>query len=889
MAQRTDYLGRDGYTWWVGEVEDIEDPSQIGRVKVRILGWYTGMNDEQAYLKELPTTILPWATVLLPCDQPQTKATGTTTELQPGAWVLGFFLDGEEAQLPCVLGAFRGFQQQKKDAFTTIADGTVAEKKKTTTPQQKALNDTPARDGNSYPKTSLAPADEKASRPEEARGAGVNIAEATVDGNPVTNPIKPPTLAQGIADGVAGPAGGGFEKDMKRMLTELGQMAASMSSGPGGFVSVITGNPMMGDKVREHLGKTMNFLSSGISGILAPLKEMLAKLIAEVVGMLVKIISQFVPVVVVQMLMAFLEQIFALFCAKTPMWLGLVKGALSDTANFANKMASLAVNKIATSKIAGKIDSAVKGLSNRILEGITSAMNRVRDVAGDVMSAVSAAKGMAGAAKLGETVSMIMEFDFTSLDWGSLIQILMAILGALFKKSCGRKIKRPKSKSWFPLLGTTECDDIEDAVRGTPYDNVDLFYQGTSVVNMATSTDMGSYIDKMFTGIDPYLMQTYSALNGTRIIDDATPGIEKRMNTGPGGASIFEDKFGNRHSNIPSNDTAIIGGDKCQTVKGNYALTVEGDFYLKVMGNMHQEVEGSWNGHYSQGPQSESSGSSKTPDSTTTGGSMQDVDTNVNAGRLSADVQQQIQNSELALKKDLETLNVGGFYPVDKIPYSKGADTWGRTQHGPQLAGSLSDDTEQKSSARFEGDRDVSITGEYKFQAAKLSLAAIESMQINSQNTKIEGNTIELMADGEIIQQANWITSFLNAGRFEFIALFNPMSASLTGQFAIVKGSIVDITADLPFPGMAPPTQIRISVGTQMPSSFADIMVGSQNAFHATFIAAPTGVIAEFVPSGAIINQCNAGLGAYVVNTGYLAAGCAMGPTQIFGLPVLLN
>ena len=745
MAQRTDYLGRDGYTWWVGEVEDIEDPSQIGRVKVRILGWYTGMNDEQAYLKELPTTILPWATVLLPCDQPQTKATGTTTELQPGAWVLGFFLDGEEAQLPCVLGAFRGFQQQKSDAFTTIADGTIAEKKKTTTPQQKALNDTPARDGNSYPKTSLAPADEKASKPEEARGAGVNIAEATVDGNPVTNPIKPPTLAQGIADGVAGPAGGGFEKDMKRMLTELGQMAASMSSGPGGFVSVITGNPMMGDKVREHLGKTMNFLSSGIAGILAPLKEMLAKLIAEVVGMLVKIISQFVPVIVVQMLMAFLEQIFALFCAKTPMWIGLVRGALSDTANFANKMASLAVNKIATSKIAGKIDSAVKGLSNRILEGITSAMNRVRDVAGDVMSAVSAAKGMAGAAKLGETVSMIMEFDFTSLDWGSLIQILMAILGALFKKSCGRKIKRPKSKSWFPLLGTTECDDIEDAVRGTPYDNVDQFFEGTSVVNMATSTDQGSYIDKMFTGIDPYLMQTYSALNGTRIIDDATPGIEKRMNTGPGGASIFEDKFGNRHSNIPSNDTAIIGGDKCQTVKGNYALTVEGDFYLKVMGNMHQEVEGSWNGHYSQGPQAESSGSSKTPDSTTTGGSMQNVDTNVNAGRLSPDVQQQIQNSELALKKDLETLNVGGFYPVGKIPYSKGADTWGRTQHGPQLAGSLSDDTEQKSSARFEGDRDVSITGEYKFQAAKLSLAAIESMQINSQNTKIEGNTICLL------------------------------------------------------------------------------------------------------------------------------------------------
>ena len=50
MSVRTDYIGRDGYTWWVGEVEDIEDPSEIGRVKVRILGWYTGSGDSEAYL-----------------------------------------------------------------------------------------------------------------------------------------------------------------------------------------------------------------------------------------------------------------------------------------------------------------------------------------------------------------------------------------------------------------------------------------------------------------------------------------------------------------------------------------------------------------------------------------------------------------------------------------------------------------------------------------------------------------------------------------------------------------------------------------------------------------------------------------------------------------------
>ena len=552
-------------------------------------------------------------------------------------------------------------------------------------------------------------------------------------------------------------------------------------------------------------------------------------------------------------------------------------------------------------------------------------MNRVKSVAGDVISAVSAAKGMAGAAKsLGDTVSMIFEFDFTSLDWGSLIQILLAILAALFKKSCNRKIKRPKSKSWFPLIGTTECDNLDDAIKGTPYEDVGSLYgEGTSSTMNMASTSMTStasqknYIDKMFEGVNPYLMQTYSALNGTRIIDDATPNKEKRMVTGPGGVSTFEDKFGNRHTNVPNCETKIVSKDKCENIQKNYAMTIDGDFTLKVGGNMHFEVGGAWNTHVSQGPQAESEGDSSTPDSTTTGGATSQVDTNVTQNRVSADVISQSQSSTITdasqaavtaaetsesedeatemyskIDRRLAKLvgeNVGGFYPVDQIPFAPDADYMGRTTFGPQLSGKLSDDTEQKSSARFEGDRDVAVGGEYKMQFAKGSITGIESTQLIAQDIKIEGNAIELVADGEIIQQANWITSFLNSGRFEFIALFNQTATSLTGQFNLVKGCIVDITTDLPFPGVAPPAQVRITVGQQMPGSMADVLAGSQNCFHATFISAPTGVIAEFVPQGAIINQCNSGLGAYVVNSGYMAVGCSSGPCQIFGLPVLLN
>ena len=37
------FVGKDGFFWWVGEVEDNEDPMELGRVKVRVLGYYTNV------------------------------------------------------------------------------------------------------------------------------------------------------------------------------------------------------------------------------------------------------------------------------------------------------------------------------------------------------------------------------------------------------------------------------------------------------------------------------------------------------------------------------------------------------------------------------------------------------------------------------------------------------------------------------------------------------------------------------------------------------------------------------------------------------------------------------------------------------------------------------
>ena len=63
-------------------------------------------------------------------------------------------------------------------------------------------------------------------------------------------------------------------------------------------------------------------------------------------------------------------------------------------------------------------------------------------------------------------------------------------------------------------------------------------------------------------------------------------------------------------------------------------LTVEGDMYLKVMGNYHEEITGAHNEHQSNGPQSESSGSSDTPDSTTIGGAVKSIIKNLKANAV---------------------------------------------------------------------------------------------------------------------------------------------------------------------------------------------------------------------------------------------------------------
>ena len=99
---KPEYLGYN-FIWFFGVVEDRNDPLKLGRVRVRCYSWHT---DDK---KKIPTEALPWAQCVQPVTSAATSGIGRSpTGLVEGSWVFGFFMDGEDAQKPMVLGSLAG-------------------------------------------------------------------------------------------------------------------------------------------------------------------------------------------------------------------------------------------------------------------------------------------------------------------------------------------------------------------------------------------------------------------------------------------------------------------------------------------------------------------------------------------------------------------------------------------------------------------------------------------------------------------------------------------------------------------------------------------------------------------------------------------------------------
>ena len=89
--------------WFVGKVISNTDPLKLGRVQIRVMGMHS---DD---LSMIPTADLPWAQVLT--TDGGTSGVGQFIPYQPGAFVVGIFLDGRSAQIPLVIGSTPTIQE----------------------------------------------------------------------------------------------------------------------------------------------------------------------------------------------------------------------------------------------------------------------------------------------------------------------------------------------------------------------------------------------------------------------------------------------------------------------------------------------------------------------------------------------------------------------------------------------------------------------------------------------------------------------------------------------------------------------------------------------------------------------------------------------------------
>ena len=106
-----DFAGKNGFTWFIGIVEDRQDPLKLGRCRVRCVGWHA----ENKML--LPTDALPWAMPMLPLNN------NNPYPPKEGDMVFGFFADGENGQDPIIVGVFPSIPLKAGNRQEAFNDG----------------------------------------------------------------------------------------------------------------------------------------------------------------------------------------------------------------------------------------------------------------------------------------------------------------------------------------------------------------------------------------------------------------------------------------------------------------------------------------------------------------------------------------------------------------------------------------------------------------------------------------------------------------------------------------------------------------------------------------------------------------------------------------------
>ena len=622
--QNTNFAGKDGFFWWIGEVEDHEDPLEIGRVKVRVMNYYTspegGSNDK------LPTKNLPWASVLQHTSQAGNDGQGESSgQLQPGAIVMGFFMDGESAQMPIVMGVLR---MEKGDATTdnkTLLTGKQIPKGLGANASTLAPGATNTSSGSKSQPTvkNTVPIPGGSQGPNTGSGSPSNPGNAAGVSGSSANSQKPTTPSKPIpaASGTGGPWKT-LEYQLTYLLEDIAATAGNLIKGQNGeFIDVVENKVVTLDKL---LAKITNFLSAVFAQVVSAIRQSLDNLVQDIEKS--SFITSFlgIPGGTFAVIQSAITAILSLLCNIDSQIIGFIQDPLGSLTNIVEGVINGLISQ------AEAVVQGAQQVIDSIMCNVQSIISQVVGIIGIVKSVVDSVGDIKEIIETWQKGSKVFAdgYDLVKNGIQDLVGILTLLLN-LFDFNCNRESAGGEDDvGFYPFFGTTSC--TPSALAAIPL--------GSAYGNCGGGSG-GGFLDSFFEEADPYLTTAKNFVNGAYSLQIGTPGrqatvvkdasgktttsikqnntalaehkarkearmsnpnltdeeVEKQVSAykkSQSGSSGDQGNFVADHTSYPGNHTHEIHGDDCGTVDGDLVRTISGDYRLKITGDCHLEVGG---------------------------------------------------------------------------------------------------------------------------------------------------------------------------------------------------------------------------------------------------------------------------------------------------------
>ena len=460
----TNFLGRDGFTWWIGQIAPYQDAdgnplnSMIDsdkswgapRYKVRIMGYHPYTT------AELGDENLPWALVMRP------PGTGTgsggmskTIHFNQGDTVIGFFLDNENAQQPIIMGAIGNSKYAAKNGDVLPFGNFTGYTEDMAKPSKKVRSQSESSDIQEQPSP-------QSNTPERTENSDNPARVSSADGITITNPC-------GGNDSPKDAKGSQQLSDIKNAVEQFSDSVKRLKA------DFDEGSEFVKDWIKQEIKvrtKQVVDLSSGlVNGMISDFAEQVIPLMKKGLEMLYK-------------------KVFGLVLAATGSYpiaraAGLAaQQVMAVPIKFLQDQLPCIVNTIL-----GRIGDTVESVLNSIVDNVDNFVQCVADqtigvLANDVIG--QAADGLSAA--LGG-LDKIMQFINSFSSPGEFVENLMrntigGLLGLIGVAGCNDEKEKDAMGPCKSILGVGPAFNEPSSLRQI-IDNANVANVATNIANVA--------------------------------------------------------------------------------------------------------------------------------------------------------------------------------------------------------------------------------------------------------------------------------------------------------------------------------------------------------------------------------------------------------------------